>query len=64
MITQEELNLAGKRLEIMTRYNALRNDLDTRYNRGRISWEDYTRMLAAAKQNFTDQYYEHYHYRD
>ena len=58
------LQNAEKRVEIMTWYNALRNDLDARYNRGRISWEDYTSMLKAAEEKFQDQYYEHYHYRD
>jgi len=64
MITQEEMRLADKRDHAMRKYHALKDDLMSRYYKGRMSFEDYSRMLLNARQEFEDQYYEHYHYRD
>ena len=46
------LDKAENRCNAMRKYNALKRDLDNRYSRGRISWEDYITMHERAQFNF------------
>ena len=41
------------RVEAMIKFNAIRNDLERQYARGRISYEDMQRILNRARDEFS-----------
>ena len=45
---------AEQRVNAMRRYNLLRNDVEARYNRGKISYEDMQKLMARWTAEFTE----------